>query len=68
MRTGLIAKKLGMSRIFETDGTHVPVTVLAVDGLEVVDVRTQERDGKRPAPPPFSWVPAASRPKMFLNR
>ena len=45
MRTGLIAKKLGMSRIFETDGTHVPVTVLAVDGLEVVDVRTQERDG-----------------------
>ena len=28
MRTGLIAKKLGMSRIFEADGTHVPVTVL----------------------------------------
>lgn len=45
MRTGLIAKKLGMSRVFEADGTHVPVTVLAVDGLEVVDVRTQERDG-----------------------
>lgn len=45
MRTGLIAKKLGMSRIFETDGTHVPVTVLSVEGLKVVDVRTQERDG-----------------------
>lgn len=45
MRTGLIAKKLGMSRIFETDGTHVPVTVLNVEGLEVVDVRTTERDG-----------------------
>ncbi len=45
MRTGLIAKKLGMSRVFEADGTHVPVTVLAVDGLEVVDVRTMERDG-----------------------
>lgn len=45
MRTGLIAKKLGMSRVFETDGTHVPVTVLSVEGLEVVDVRTQERDG-----------------------
>ena len=45
MRTGLIAKKLGMSRVFEADGTHVPVTVLAVDGLEVVDVRTTERDG-----------------------
>ena len=39
MRTGLIAKKLGMSRIFEADGTHVPVTVLSVDGLQVVDVK-----------------------------
>lgn len=45
MRTGLIAKKLGMSRIFEADGTHVPVTVLKVDGLSVVDVKTLERDG-----------------------
>ena len=45
MRTGLIAKKLGMSRIFEADGTHVPVTVLNVEGLEVVDVKTQDRDG-----------------------
>ena len=45
MRTGLIAKKLGMSRIFEVDGTHVPVTVLQVNGLEVVAVKTQEKDG-----------------------
>lgn len=45
MRTGLIAKKLGMSRIFETDGTHVPVTVLSVDGLQVVNVKTAEKDG-----------------------
>ena len=45
MRTGLIAKKLGMSRIFEADGTHVPVTVLSVENLQVVDVKTQERDG-----------------------
>ncbi len=45
MRTGLIAKKLGMSRIFEANGTHVPVTVLSVDNLQVVDVRTKERDG-----------------------
>ena len=45
MRTGLIAKKLGMTRIFEADGTHVPVTVLAVDGLKVVNVRTNEKDG-----------------------
>ena len=45
MRTGLIAKKLGMTRLFEADGTHVPVTVLAVEGLKVVGVRTNEKDG-----------------------
>lgn len=45
MRTGLIAKKLGMSRIFEADGTHVPVTVLSVEGLQVVSVKTAEKDG-----------------------
>ncbi len=45
MRTGLIARKLGMSRIFKDDGSHVPVTVLFLDEVQVVDVRTQERDG-----------------------
>ncbi|MCE2575059.1 50S ribosomal protein L3 [Komagataeibacter sp. FNDCR2] len=45
MRTGLIAKKLGMTRLFKEDGTHVPVTVLQIDDLQVVDVRTTERDG-----------------------
>ena len=45
MRTGLIAKKLGMTRLFRDDGTHVPVTVLHLDEVQVVDNRTQERDG-----------------------
>ena len=45
MRTGLIAKKLGMTRLFKDDGTHIPVTVLHLDQVQVVDVRTQERDG-----------------------
>ncbi len=45
MRTGLIAKKLGMTRMFKDDGTHVPVTVLHLDQVQVVDTRTQERDG-----------------------
>ncbi|GBQ05712.1 50S ribosomal protein L3 [Saccharibacter floricola] len=45
MRTGLIARKLGMSRLFKEDGTHVPVTVLHLDNVEVVDARTKERDG-----------------------
>jgi large subunit ribosomal protein L3 len=44
-RTGLLAKKLGMTRIFKDDGTHVPVTVLHLDGLQVVAQRTEEKDG-----------------------
>jgi large subunit ribosomal protein L3 len=45
MRTGLLAKKLGMTRIFRDDGTHVPVTVLHIDNLQVVAQRTQDKDG-----------------------
>ena len=45
MRTGLIAKKLGMTRIFTDEGNHVPVTVLQVDNCQVVAQRTQETDG-----------------------
>jgi large subunit ribosomal protein L3 len=45
MRTGLIVKKLGMTRLFRDDGTHVPVTVLHLDQVQVVDARTVERDG-----------------------
>ena len=44
-RTGLIAKKLGMTRFFAADGSHVPVTVLHLDEVQVVDTRTVERDG-----------------------
>jgi large subunit ribosomal protein L3 len=45
MRTGLIAQKLGMSRLFAEDGSHVPVTVLKVDQCQVVAQRTVDRDG-----------------------
>ena len=45
MRTGLLARKLGMTRIFTEDGNHVPVTVLKIDNCQVVAVRTQEKDG-----------------------
>ena len=45
MRSGLIAQKVGMSRVFADDGTHVPVTVLKVDGCHVISVRTEEKDG-----------------------
>jgi large subunit ribosomal protein L3 len=45
MRTGLIARKLGMSRVFTDDGNHVAVTVLRVDNCQVVAQRTPDKDG-----------------------
>jgi large subunit ribosomal protein L3 len=45
MRTGLIAKKLGMTRFFDEAGQHVPVTVLSLDGCQVTGQRTKDRDG-----------------------
>ncbi len=45
MRTGLIARKLGMTRVFTDSGEHVPVTVLKVDNCQVVAVRKRETDG-----------------------
>src|SRR6202162_4122454 len=45
MRSGIIAKKLGMTRIFTDAGDHVPVTVLSVEGCQVVAHRTQEKNG-----------------------
>jgi len=45
MRTGLIAKKLGMTRVFNDAGHHVPVTVLQLEGCQVVAQRTMEKDG-----------------------
>jgi large subunit ribosomal protein L3 len=45
MRSGLIAQKLGMTRVFTPSGEHIPVTVLKVDNLQVVAQRTQEQDG-----------------------
>jgi len=45
MRTGVIAKKVGMTRLFQEDGRHVPVTVLALEDCQVVSVRTADKDG-----------------------
>jgi large subunit ribosomal protein L3 len=44
-RTGLITTKLGMTRIFNETGEHVPVTVLKLDELQVTGIRTAEKDG-----------------------
>jgi large subunit ribosomal protein L3 len=45
MRTGVITQKVGMTRLFLEDGRHVPVTVLKLDGCQVVARRTEEQDG-----------------------
>lgn len=45
MRTGLIAKKLGMTQIFTETGVQVPVTVLKVDACTVIEQKTDEKHG-----------------------
>ena len=45
MRTGVIAKKMGMTRLFQDDGRHVPVTVLSLEGLQVIAQKVADRDG-----------------------
>ncbi|MDB5380233.1 MAG: ribosomal protein [Rubritepida sp.] len=45
VRTGLIARKLGMTRLFNDDGSTTPVTVLHLDAVRVIAQRTSETDG-----------------------
>jgi large subunit ribosomal protein L3 len=45
MRTGVIAKKMGMTRLFQDDGRHVPVTVLSLEDVQVVSRRETDSDG-----------------------
>ena len=45
MRCGVIARKLGMSRLFTDDGEHVPVTVLRIEDVEVLSIKSIDKDG-----------------------
>ena len=45
MRTGLIAKKVGMSRVFKADGSNIPVTLLKVDNCKVIEHKILEKNG-----------------------
>lgn len=45
MRTGLIAEKVGMTRLLTEKGEHVPITLLKVDNCQVVSTKTAEKDG-----------------------
>lgn len=45
LRTGILAKKMGMTRVYDDAGNHVPVTVLSLEGCQVVAQKTMDRDG-----------------------
>jgi len=45
MRCGVIARKVGMTRVFAEDGAHVPVTVLQMENCQVTHVRSKDKDG-----------------------
>src|SRR5690242_8976427 len=45
MRSGVIAQKVGMTRIFTDAGEHIPVTVLKLDNCQVIAHRTNEKNG-----------------------
>ena len=45
MRSGVIARKVGMTRVFNDAGEHLPVTVLQLEDVQVVATKTAERDG-----------------------
>jgi large subunit ribosomal protein L3 len=45
MRTGLIARKVGMTRVFGGEGEHIPVTVMEIDGCQVIGQRTMDKNG-----------------------
>ena len=64
MRSGIIAKKMGMTRLFMEDGKQIPVTVLQMDNLQVVD----NAPLKQMATQLFNWVLGQSRPKTYRKR
>lgn len=45
MRTGVVAQKVGMTRVFTDAGEHVPVTVLKLAGCQVIGHRTKDKNG-----------------------
>ena len=45
MRCGVVVRKLGMSRVFSDNGEHIPVTVLKIEDLEVLSIKSVDKDG-----------------------
>ena len=45
MRCGVVVRKLGMSRVFDNDGNHIPVTILKLEDVEVLSTKSIDNDG-----------------------
>ena len=45
MRCGVVVRKLGMSRVFSDNGEHIPVTVLKIEDVEVLSIKSVDKDG-----------------------
>jgi large subunit ribosomal protein L3 len=65
MRSGVIAQKVGMTRVYTEAGEHVPVTVLRVDNCQVVAQRTDEKDGYSAVQLGVGTVKAKNMPKAL---
>lgn len=63
MRCGVVARKLGMSRIFSDDGEHIPVTVLKIEDVEVLAIKSNDKDGYTAVQLGF----ANKKPKKYIQ-
>ena len=63
MRSGILAKKVGMTRLFMEDGKQIPVTVLQLDGLQVVGSAPRTKT----ATPPFTLGAGSSQGETRLQ-
>lgn len=66
MSIGIMGYKLGMTRIFRTDGSAVPVTVVAAGPCPVTQIKTQDSDGYNALQLAFDEVPErkVNKPKV----
>ena len=82
MRTGILAKKIGMTSYFHDDGTRIPATLLFIDNCEVINIKTNEKNkylaiqvgienqktNKIKKPQKFYFTKLKSTPKKYLKQ
>ena len=69
MRVGVLAKKIGMSRFYDSSGLNHPVTILEVNNCKVVEVKTIEKNGYKAVRISFGLTKKTNKPfKGFLKK